>query len=142
MTIALGRNILAPSFTRAPEYDTNRRDTGSYAFTCPTCGGDVSIAFTDLIDSAWNYERVLDAALLERARERFDIGIVGKAHDGGFVSLRRLSCPTCAAAYLVYAGVREPSSGWYQVTVQGIVELSPDEEAPRPMRGKREAGTD
>ncbi|HJU90173.1 MAG TPA: hypothetical protein VJ672_12310 [Gemmatimonadaceae bacterium] len=82
------------------------------------------VPFDDLIESAWNYERLLEPGLLAQARARFEIGEVGKAHDGGFVSLHRASCETCGATYLVYAGVREPSAGWYQVTVQGIVELT------------------
>jgi hypothetical protein len=123
MTIRLGRNILAPSGTRAPEYDTSRRDTGSYRFPCVRCAAQVSSSFEALIGSAWNYERELDAELLALARERFGIGTPAKAPDGGFVSLHRTTCDACAAPYLIYAGVREPSSGWYQVTVQGVVEL-------------------
>ena len=142
MAIKLGRNILMPSSSRPPEYDTNRRDTGSYTFTCNTCSSDVMTPFTELIESAWNYERELDPALLEQARARFGIDAVGKAHDGGFVSLHRVDCPACDTLYLVYAGVREPAREWYQVTVQGVVELMSNGDAPTPTRGKRRAGAD
>jgi hypothetical protein len=127
MAIRLGRNVLAPSGTRAPRYDTSRRDTGTYQFSCVRCAAPVPVAFDALIDSAWDYERVLDAGLLGLARERFGIGTPAKAPDGGFVSLHRTKCAACGTSYLVYAGVREPSSGWYQVTVQGVVELIGEE---------------
>jgi len=120
------RDLLRPSLVRKAAFDTLRDSSAAaYAFECASCGTNVSVPFIAMTQIGVGYERELGRELAARAREHFGIGLVGKAHDGGWPSMVRVACTRCGAAYLVYAGVREPANGWLLVTVQGITELAP-----------------
>jgi len=60
---------------------------------------------------------------LERTKEYFGIGVVGKSQDGGWPVFGRVICKDCGYQYLFYVGVDEPSNSFYKITVQGICEL-------------------
>jgi hypothetical protein len=119
-----GRDLILPSLSRAPAYDSERdADDATHGMSCTACGQAMAVRFAELLQRGLDYQRELGSEIAECAAEHFGIGVVGKAHDGGWPSLLRIQCATCRASYLVYAGVREPANGRYRVTVQGVTEL-------------------
>ena len=124
--IVFGRDILRPSLRREATYDTTRPTSRRFAFDCVACSGQVTLDLERFIGREVGDEGILGPERAAAIRDRFELNVVGKSHDGGWPRLRVEACGHCRQRYLVYVGVSEPANGWMLVTVQGIVELTPD----------------
>lgn len=123
MNVVFGRDVTKPGIARKPTYDVGHPETAAYEFPCVVCQEPVSLDLTVYLGFAAGRDDVLGDDNRAAIREHFDLNLVGKAHDGGWPRLRVEACRKCATRYLVYVGVKEPTNSWFQVTVQGIVEL-------------------
>jgi hypothetical protein len=116
--------ILNPSNWRKPNFRSGDDASATYIWQCPSCGKDVKQSYGKVLkeyggigDSPFTKEDIATFS------EIFDIGYVGKSHDGGWPCFTKATCPGCSVRFVVYAGVQEPSNSFYIITIQGISTL-------------------
>jgi hypothetical protein len=113
--------ILKPSNWRKPNFRSGDDVSSAYTWQCPSCVELVKQSFDTILkeyggmgNSHFTKE---DIAIFNKI---FDIGYVGKSHDGGWPCFTKAMCPGCRANFVVYAGLQEPSNSFYIITIQGI----------------------
>ena len=117
-----GRCFLSPSYQRNPDFKTGD-PTSSFKFKCSRCNNNVEVGFDSLIGQGYSWQNHFDAEQINKIKALFDMNIVGKSPDGGSPAITEISCSTCSAKYLVYAGVTEIYNSLFSVTLQGITEI-------------------
>jgi uncharacterized protein CbrC (UPF0167 family) len=118
-----GKAALSPSYTRKAHFKSGASLNDKYIFDCLNCGKPISVSYQLLIRAAGQWETTIGAEFAKAAKDFYKIGVMGKSQDGGSPSMLQVSCDSCGARYLVYAGIDEYYNSLYRVTIQGITEL-------------------
>ncbi|MGD9589789.1 MAG: hypothetical protein AB7Q37_16870 [Pyrinomonadaceae bacterium] len=118
-----GIDLVSPSYTRTPTYDSLNAQAQSYEFDCIRCSMRIVIDFTDILnnESQWPYD--FDKVTENQIRLHFDMNMVGKSPDGGWPKIITRRCIGCSVKYMLYAGVNEVANSVYKITIQGITEI-------------------
>jgi hypothetical protein len=124
VTIAFGKSLLTPSYTRKPDFKSHESTENQFTFVCAQCAEALSIEYTTLINCGLAWEKDVGGILAAEAKSFYGIGVVGKSPDGGWPSMMKVECTNCKTLFLVYAGVNEVRNSVYFVTIQGITELT------------------
>lgn len=118
------RDLFQPSHTRPAAFISTRDSADAeYALPCAACAASVSVPYGEIIRRGLDYEHAFGPDASASIAAHFGIGLVGKAHDGGWPAFLRLTCRQCCAAYVLYAGVAEPRNSVFHVTILSVAEL-------------------
>jgi hypothetical protein len=118
-----GSDIVTPSYTRTPTFNSLNGSGETYEFECSCCKSGVVIKLEHILGSEFKWRDVFDRETQKQIEKHFELNIVGKSPDGGWPGVRVYRCNDCLAEYLIYVGVSEVSNSVYRVTIQGITEL-------------------
>jgi len=118
-----GKSAISPSYTRKARFKSGAPSNDNYIFDCLHCENPISVRYQLLIRAAGQWETTIGEEFATAAKDFYKIGVVGKSQDGGWPSMLQVSCDSCEARYLIYAGIDEYYNSLYRVTIQGITEL-------------------
>ncbi len=121
--IEFGLQLVRPSHQREPWFAGSETSDRAYSWQCLSCAADTHASLEAILREAWSWESHLGEELAAAAQSHFELGAVGKSHDGGWPSVLLVPCPSCGARYLLYAGVNESSNSVYRVVIQGLSEV-------------------
>lgn len=118
-----GIDIVTPSYTRTPTYDSTNGLGSLYEFDCISCKSRIAIDFKKIIRGEHRWLEDFDEATQKQISNHFDMNAVGKSPDGGWPVLKVCRCENCISEYLIFAGIQEVSNSIYKITMQGITKL-------------------
>ncbi len=115
------KEIVKPSYSKPyPDIITGCDTSECYIFDCLICKEKVKLAYKEQIFTN-NEDRNITKEECDYLKEFYNIGYVGKSHDGGAPIFGKIYCEKCKANYFTYTGVSEPLNSCYHIYLQGIM---------------------
>ena len=112
--------LITPSQVRRPFFDGWETDRATYRFPCDSCGSDIAVTFTEMLQAAWGWkdktaepERTTLAAI-------FHIDLARRSIADGMDAVVRSSCPNCGAVYFSHFWFHEYRHSAYQISLRAI----------------------
>lgn len=114
-------NTIEPVRTREPFFDGLETGMVHQSYSCPSCGSDVKIGFTDIHHAAWNWRDETEHRLRASLAAHFGIDLTNMYIGDGMDAVVAAQCPRCARTMYVYFWFHEYRHSCYQISLRGVV---------------------
>jgi hypothetical protein len=120
------KRLLEPSYSRHADFNSLSSQESAYSFRCSRCSATVGFPFSEVIGKEYSWKQTYSKGEVDEIKSYFQMNVVGKSLDGGRPAILEVTCDSCRAEFMVYAGVNETSNSVYRVVVQSIAEVKRD----------------
>jgi hypothetical protein len=114
------KNIISPSYSRDPFFIYGTTETKIFESKCDKCGSKIELLIDEIIHDSYSWKQKYNDDEINQLKEYYNIGYIGKSHDGGSPAIIKYECRNCNSLYYLYFGVKEPANSVYVITLQAI----------------------